>query len=101
MKTKIVYVLVSDEKWTLFGASWLSVYSLRLHNPTAYVVVLMDDNTERSLVGKRNKFCELVTEIKVVDVPIEYTPVQRSRYIKTKARQHVDWYFLFIDTVLS
>lgn len=98
MKTKIVYVLVSDEKDLYLEQAWLSVYSLRLHNPTAYVVVLMDDNTERSLVGKRNKFCELVTEIKVVDVPIEYTPVQRSRYIKTKARQHVVGDFLFIDT---
>ena len=70
MKTKIVYVLVSDEKDLYLEQAWLSVYSLRLHNPTAYVVVLMDDNTERSLVGKRNKFCELVTEIKVVDVPM-------------------------------
>lgn len=53
MKTKIVYVLVSDEKDLYLEQAWLSVYSLRLHNPTAYVVVLMDDNTERSLVGKQ------------------------------------------------
>ena len=75
MKTKIVYVLVSDERDLYLEQAWLSLYSLRLHNPTTHVVVLVDDNTERSLIGKRRKFCELVTEIKTIDVPAEYTAV--------------------------
>lgn len=98
MKTKIVYVLVSDERDLYLEQAWLSLYSLRLHNPTTHVVVLVDDNTERSLIGKRRKFCELVTEIKTIDVPAEYTAAQRSRYIKTTARRHVVGNFLFIDT---
>lgn len=98
MKTKIVYVLVSNENDVYLEQAWLSLYSLRLHNPNTHVIVLMDDNTERSLVGNRAQFRSLPTEIQVVNTPQEYTPVQRSRYIKTTARKYVSGDFLFIDT---
>ncbi len=98
MKTKIVYVLVSKENDIYLEQAWLSLYSLRLHNPTTHVVVLVDATTESSLVGKREKFKCLPTEIIVVDTPQEYTPVQRSRYIKTSARKYISGDFLFIDT---
>lgn len=98
MKTKIVYVLVSSETDLYLEQAWLSLYSLRLHNPNAHVVILMDDYTEHSLRENRENFRKLPTEIQIVKTPREYTPVQRSRYIKTTARQHVKGDFLFIDT---
>lgn len=98
MKTQIVYVLISSEKDFYLEQAWLSLYSLRLHNPDANVVVLTDDNTERSLTGKRAGLRKLATEIRVIRAPQEYTPVQRSRYIKTTVRKHIKGDFLFIDT---
>ncbi|MSL94501.1 hypothetical protein GKF01_09490 [Escherichia coli] len=47
MKTKIVYVLVSDEKDLYLEQAWLAVDALRHHDPRADVVVVMDDRAER------------------------------------------------------
>lgn len=98
MKTKIVYVLISSENDLYLEQAWLSLYSLRLHNPTTHVSVLVDESTQSSLVGKREGFKKLPTEIIVIDTPKDYTPVQRSRYIKTTARKYISGDFLFIDT---
>ena len=62
MKTKIVYVLVSSETDLYLEQAWLSLYSLRLHNPNAHVVILMDDYTEHSLRENRENFRKLPTE---------------------------------------
>ncbi len=98
MKTKIVYTLVSSEKDIYLEQLWVSIYSLRLYNSEAHVIVLVDDKTNETLTGYRAVIKELANEIIVVETPQSYTPKERSREIKTSIRKHVKGDFLFLDT---
>lgn len=93
-----VYVLVSYGKDSYYEQALLSLYSLRQHNPNMNVVVLVDDTTEATLCGKRAEIRKYATEIKTVVVPADYTPKERSRYIKTTFRKLLSGNLLFIDT---
>lgn len=99
MRTKIVYVLVSQESDYYYEMFLLSHYSLRLHHPKgdAEVVLVMDTDTHQRLVDKKASVLDDVTPV-VVSIPEEYNVMQRSRYIKTSLRQRVEGDFLFIDS---
>lgn len=98
MQTTIVYTLISSESDTYLEQLWYSLYSLRLHNPDARVVLLTDNSTEKTIVGRRAKVREYLTEIIVVDTPNQYSPKERSRYIKTTFRRYLKGNLLFLDT---
>lgn len=98
MKTKCVYVLVSNEQDYYYEQLLCSVYSLKLYNPSAFVCLVVDKQTEISLVNNRSTVFEFISEHISIDVPKEFTQMQRSRYLKTNLRQFVDGDFLFIDT---
>lgn len=98
MQTTIVYILVSSRKDLYLEQLWCSLYSVRLHNPEARIVLMTDDNTAQSLVGNRAKIKEYLSEVKVIDVPAEYSPKERSRYIKTTFRSCLKGNLLFMDT---
>lgn len=99
MRTKIVYVLVSQESDYYYEMFLLSHYSLRLYHPKgdAEVVLVMDTDTHQRLVDEKVPILDDVTLV-VVDIPEEYTKMQRSRYLKTTLRKRVNGDFLFIDT---
>ena len=97
MQTKIVYTLVSDESDTYLEQALLSVYSLRLHNPQAIVELIVDQFTSKTIVDKRSEIRKFITDLITVDVPEDYTKVQKSRYLKTNLRQFVKGDYLFID----
>ena len=98
MRTKIVYVLVSQETDYYYEMLLLSLYSLRLHHPKgdAEVEVVMDEDTHQRLVYKK---AEMLSDIEpiVVPIPPEYAIMQRSRFLKTQLRQLVKGDFLFLD----
>lgn len=98
MKTKIVYVCVSDDFDTYLEQAFVSIYSLRKYNPDAFVEIVVDKVTEATFVGKRAKIKELVSRITAVDVPSEFSKRQRSRYLKTNLRNLVTGDFLYLDT---
>lgn len=98
METKIVYSIVSETSDIFLEQLLVSVYSLRLHNPEAYVIAVMDKDTNKSLVGERAECLKYIDETKVVDVPNEYSNKMRSRFIKTQLRKYVEGDFLFIDS---
>lgn len=99
MKTKIVYVLVSQESDYYYEMLLLSHYSLRLYHSKddAEVVLVMDTDTHERLVNKKAFILDDVTPI-VVSVPEEHTVMQSSRYIKTRLRQIVKGDFLYLDS---
>ena len=97
MKTKIVYCIVSNEEDIYLEQAWVSIYTLRRHNPEAEVILLVDKGTEAALTGKRGGIRELVTEVVAVDTPDGYNAMQRSRYLKTNFRQFIADDLLFID----
>ncbi len=98
MKTKIVYCIVSNEKDIYLEQAWVSIYTLRKHNPDAEVILLIDKGTEDTLTGKRAGIRGLVTEVLVVDTPAGFNAMQRSRYLKTNFRQFISGDLLFIDS---
>lgn len=98
MKTKIVYVLTSDNSDIYLEQSYVSIYTLRRHNPDAHVVLVVDDATDKTLTGKRTYILNVITEKFVVSVPNGYTKVGISRYLKNTLREHIDGDFLYIDS---
>jgi hypothetical protein len=65
--------------------------------PTAYVVLLTDNKTEKTLTGKRNAFRKSIDEIVCVEFPEENDLHYRSRFLKTTLPQHITGDFLYID----
>lgn len=97
MKTKIVYVLISDETDYFMEQALMSVFSLRMHNHDVHVDLAIDRRTESTLVGKRAKIREYVDRVIIADVPDHYSNMMRSRHIKTCLRNIIEGDFLFID----
>lgn len=98
MKTKIVYVVVSDESDIFLEQALLSIYSLRKHNHNTFVELVIDQVTNESLYGKRSEIKKFVDNITSIEVPDNYHKGQKSRWIKTNLRNLIEGDFLFIDT---
>ena len=96
MKTKIVYVLVSEETDYYYEMVLLSLYSLRLFHPEEKVELVLDDDTYKRLELNNAAILNNVTPV-VVTVPSEYSVMQRSRYLKTSLRQIIEGDFLYLD----
>lgn len=102
MKTKIVYVLVSSPDDCFYEQLLMSLYSLRLYNKDAFVELVVDKITNDTLFGFRSQIDKYVNKRNVVDVPSNYTQLQKSRYLKTNLRQLVngDYFYIDLDTVI-
>ncbi len=98
MKTKLIYVIVSNEIDTYLEQALISVYSARHHNPEATIELVMDEDTAESICGKREEIKKYCTKITRIKVPSDFTQAQRSRFIKTNLRNLIEGDYLFIDT---
>lgn len=94
---KFLYILVSEDKDIYYEQTLVSLLSLRHYNPDAFVSLLVDDRTDKNLVGFRGEIRDLVNEYKVVPFDEKMSNMVRSRYLKTNMRNLVDDDFLFID----
>ena len=94
---KYVYVLTSSENDYYYEQFFISVTSLRLHNPNAFIVVLIDSKTKQSLTGKRSGFEQIVSETIIITTPPEFSQKEVSRWIKTSINKYVSGDFLYID----
>ena len=97
MKTKLVYVLTSSPENNYIEQALLSVYTARYHNPDATIVLIVDDLTDKLLLGTRKELLEYISEKIVKIFPEEMSMMQRSRWLKTSVRNIIDGDFLFID----
>lgn len=97
MKTKLVYVLTCAPEATYIEQALMSVWTARYHNSNAYIVLLVDNQTNKLLVGKRAAILDYITEKIVVDFDEDKSMHYRSRWLKTKARELVSGDFLYID----
>lgn len=98
MKTKIVYVVTCSEKNTYLEQALLSVYSARLHNPTAEIYIVTDKESADTMTGKRAEIRKYVTDVLVFDTPAGYNAMKKSRYLKTNLRELIKGDFIYIDT---
>ncbi len=103
MKTKIVYVVTSNKDDYYLEQTLISVLSIRMHSPDAYIILTVDESTNDLLVEDRQRLKDSVDEIIVAAPPKEYNNMQKSRYIKTSLRNLIKGNFLFIDsdTIIS
>ena len=92
-----VYVLSSSGDDSYYEQFFLSVTSLRLFNPDAVIITLVDSKTKQNLTGKRTGYEKLVSEIKVIAVPDDFSQKEASRWIKTSIHHYITDEFLFID----
>jgi hypothetical protein len=94
---KYIYVLASSENDLYYEQFFLSVVSLRLYNPAAEVVLLLDTLTKKGLAGNRTGYEKNVSDVIVIKAPDELSQKEVSRFIKTSMRQYVTGDFLYID----
>lgn len=98
MTTKIAYILTSTHEDTYLEQTLISVYSARMHNPEANIVVATDQQTMNSLRGGRAEIKKYTSDFIVIDIPSDYDNMQRSRYIKTNLRSFIKGDFIYIDS---
>lgn len=95
---KIVYILTSTNEDLYFEQFWVSLLSLKKHNPNISVVVLTDKETQKTFSCEyRKKAMQQVNEVVAVDLPSNITAKQKSRYLKTSSRKLIKGDFLFLD----
>lgn len=96
-KLQLVYALVSSEKDIYLEQAYVSMYSARYYNPDARIIVVVDELTNASFVGRRKEETRYADDIIVVKVPTNLNGQRRSRILKTSIRKYVKGDFLFID----
>jgi hypothetical protein len=94
---KYVYVLTSFESDRYYEQFFLSIVSLRLHNPTVKIILLLDALTEKRLIGKRIGYEKVISNTIIIDPPKGFSRKESSRWIKTSICQYVTGDFLYID----
>lgn len=102
MKTKIVYVLVSNETDIYYEQVLLSAWSARYYNPTAHITVVMDDMTAERLEFNNAELLQYIDDRIVVDFDANVSGRLRSRELKTSLRNliHGDYLFVDADTIV-
>lgn len=98
---KYLFVLTSSPKDFFCEQTLVAIASLRVHNPGAFVTLLTDDKTAATLVGPRAALKEAVDELKVLTLDEKFTPMLRSRYLKTVMRNVIDGDFLYMDSDIA
>ena len=99
MRTKILYILVSSSNDLYLEQAFVSMYSVKYYMPDAHIALLVDSETNKSFdAPKRKKLLCYIDELISIDIDFKYTPVQRSRILKTSARKYIKGDFLFLDT---
>ena len=91
---KFLYILTSNEKDIYYEQTLVSVLSLRHYNPQAFITLLVDDKTDKNLVGFRSEIKNLIDEYKVVPFDDRLSNMVRSRFLKTNMRNLIEGDFL-------
>lgn len=96
---KYVYVLTSTPKDLYYEQALMSAYSLRKTNPSAQIIVLVDNKTNASFTeeNKRTALKKYANQIISIDFEDDVPNIDRSRLIKTAIPEHVSGSFLYID----
>lgn len=97
MNFKFVYALVSGESDYYAEQAMVSMHTLRQHNPECFIVLATDDETLRVIERHGLKIMDYVSECVTINSPNGFTPLQRSRYVKTLIRRCIEGDFLYLD----
>jgi len=97
MNTKLVYVLTCAPEKNYIEQALLSVFTTRHYNPSANIILIVDDQTNTLLIGKREEILNYTSEKIVVNLDPALSMMDKSRWLKTSVRNLVKGDFLFID----
>ena len=98
MRTKVVYIVISRDKDIYFEQVWASAGSLKHLNPNAYILVLTDEETRKSIYSEdRNDSLTYIDEVCAIKFNEDYSNKEKARWIKTNIRNLIEGDFLFID----
>lgn len=92
-----VYVLVSSEKDYYAEQALMSMYSLKCYNPNTRISLVTDIDTTNSFKGHRADLKNYADELIAIDVPSDFTPAQKSRYLKTSLTEYINTDFIYLD----
>lgn len=96
---KLVYCLTSTPNDLYYEQALVSIHTARFHNPESEIILIVDSDTNASLIGNRSGLDSYISEKIVIDVPEKYASnVAKSRYLKLHVRSFVSGTLLFIDT---
>lgn len=102
MKTKLVYVLVSTPSDFYYEQVLISAWSAKYWNPDMKILLVVDELTDATQIGKRTALADVVDEKIVIDLSeggtSNYTSKERSRMLKTNLRSYVRGDILYVDT---
>lgn len=99
MKTKAAYVLTCSESDNYLEQAWKSIWSLKHHNPTMQVVLVVDEASCTLIkTTYRKNMLTFVDKMVCVNVPDGFDQRAKSRWLKTSLRALIEGDFLFIDT---
>jgi len=103
MAIKYVYILVSDETDCYLEQALMSITSLKIHMPNAFVSLLTDDSTGATLSDKRRNILNFVDELKIIKIDSKFNKKMRSRWLKTSMRKYIegDFFYIDCDTIIS
>lgn len=97
MKTKIVYVLVSNDTDYYLEQAYVSMFSLKKYNPKAQIYVVADKDTVDGINANsiRQKLSAYVDSFIPINFDKNVGLKERSRFLKTTLRKHIDGDFCF------
>ena len=99
MKTKLVYVVVSSEKDIYLEQACVSMYSAKFYNPDIFITLLVDDKTNNILQhDSYSAILQYSDEIIVEPLGDSYSPMEKSRLLKTSVRNLVHGTILYVDS---
>ena len=96
---KLVYCLTSTPEDLYYEQALVSIHTARFHNPESEIILIVDSDTNASLIGNRSGLDSYISEKIVIAVPEKYASnVAKSRYLKLHVRSFVSGTLLFVDT---
>ena len=98
MKTKLLYVLVSNTNDIYLEQAHISICSAKYYMPDCHITLLVDDKTDKAMDENCRKILKNVDEYIVIPLSKDTSEHVRSRLLKCGARNYVKGDFLYIDT---
>lgn len=89
-------ITISEDRSFYADLGLISIRALRIVHPKAKVTILVDEVTDQLLSALRHPILEQADDVRVVQTGMS-DPVQRSRFVKTSMRAHMNGDFLYID----
>ncbi|MDR2579854.1 MAG: hypothetical protein LBC85_02530, partial [Fibromonadaceae bacterium] len=94
---KYLYCLISTPKDVYYEQAFISITSLRMHTPDAFISLFTDKETIDSIQIRKADIRKIVNEIVIENFESNISNLKRSRILKVTMRNKIDDDFLYVD----